>query len=637
MYNPKDILNNIEKWTEKWLGPDFQFRKYQKETILRTLINILNKRTRNTIINAPTGSGKSITALIVAGVASEYYQKSSYILVSDTYLHEQYENAINKFKLPYGNIKGQSNNYICEKNGRDAAYAECRLNNISFKKLMDDKWIYKNQSYKCANTCKWILDRKKAILSSVTVMTYQFWLFQIHNVEESDFPARDIVIYDECHKIPDIVQNMCTARFTSLDVENLTACYNLGKIKEYTEKDLKDTLLSKGITNISDYKLPELTSNDYRKLVNEYFKSLKDTDDKSELCKILKKFYDDVINPCISCKEIYINDINKILSRGEHLLKDDWENLEKMQWLNHFSCKFEWLFNIIDKSNLKESGLIKEINTFEYKMNSLFSDFEKNLATELSFCSIDESYIIWDKLLQYSKLHNIMMSATIGDIDTYKNNLGLFYKDDCNDIFDYMQVKSIFDFTKSPINFMPMYRMSYKEKERSIPELAKYVEMICNYHKGQHGLIHTGSFEITRKFMDTLKDNDVKSRISYYDNTKEKRGLINTLSLKDDSIIAGPSMIEGVDLPDDLCRFMIILKVPYPSLGSEYVKAKMNYIKTWYQAQTVNQIIQCIGRGVRNEKDYCSIYILDGCFSNIMQQVIKQDINIKNRIKIFSY
>jgi len=75
-----------------------------------------------------------------------------------------------------------------------------------------------------------------------------------------------------------------------------------------------------------------------------------------------------------------------------------------------------------------------------------------------------------------------------------------------------------------------------------------------------------------------------------------------------------------VNLPDDLCRFMIVMKVPYASLGDQLVKAKMRMIQGWYKADTLKKIIQSLGRGVRSKTDWCITYILDGCFCDLYLQ-----------------
>ena len=41
-------------------------------------------------------------------------------------------------------------------------------------------------------------------------------------------------------------------------------------------------------------------------------------------------------------------------------------------------------------------------------------------------------------------------------------------------------------------------------------------------------------------------------------------------------------MAEGIDLKDDLSRFQIITKVPYPNLGDERIKIRCNKDYIWY-------------------------------------------------------
>jgi Rad3-related DNA helicase len=82
----------------------------------------------------------------------------------------------------------------------------------------------------------------------------------------------------------------------------------------------------------------------------------------------------------------------------------------------------------------------------------------------------------------------------------------------------------------------------------------------------------------------------------------------------------GPSILEGLDFEGDLCRFIIVAKLPYASLSNNLVQAKMELYPNWYQYDCVNKITQGIGRGVRSETDYCSTYIVDGCFSDLVRR-----------------
>ena len=70
-------------------------------------------------------------------------------------------------------------------------------------------------------------------------------------------------------------------------------------------------------------------------------------------------------------------------------------------------------------------------------------------------------------------------------------------------------------------------------------------------------------------------------------------------------------MTEGVDLKGDLSRFQIVCKIPYPYLGDQIIRKRMNKHKSWYGLQTAKSIVQSCGRSVRSEKDTAITYILD--------------------------
>ena len=102
----------------------------------------------------------------------------------------------------------------------------------------------------------------------------------------------------------------------------------------------------------------------------------------------------------------------------------------------------------------------------------------------------------------------------------------------------------------------------------------------------------------------------------------------------EDSVIIGPTLVEGVDLPGDLLRFIIIAKVPYPNLKDKLVKAKMKLFPKWYSSETANSIIQGVGRGNRFADDWCITYIIDGCFDNLYYQTSSQfPVELRNRIR----
>ena len=73
-----------------------------------------------------------------------------------------------------------------------------------------------------------------------------------------------------------------------------------------------------------------------------------------------------------------------------------------------------------------------------------------------------------------------------------------------------------------------------------------------------------------------------------------------------------------------MCRFIIITKIPYPQLTNEFTKKKLELFHGWYENATSLKLIQTIGRGVRNETDYCQTFILDSCFFDIFEKTSSQ-------------
>ena len=62
------IEQYVHEWVERKISKDFVFREHQFECIVRIIKNILEHKYQNYIIEAPTGSGKSLINIISAGV-----------------------------------------------------------------------------------------------------------------------------------------------------------------------------------------------------------------------------------------------------------------------------------------------------------------------------------------------------------------------------------------------------------------------------------------------------------------------------------------------------------------------------------------------------------------------------------------
>ena len=96
--------------------------------------------------------------------------------------------------------------------------------------------------------------------------------------------------------------------------------------------------------------------------------------------------------------------------------------------------------------------------------------------------------------------------------------------------------------------------------------------------------------------------------------------LTRHIESKTPTILVSPSMMEGVDLRDDLARFSVILKVPYPYMGDPVVARKMKEDPEWYAARTIRSLVQSIGRSVRHAGDYTTTYLLDAAMEQLRKR-----------------
>jgi Rad3-related DNA helicase len=86
------------------------------------------------------------------------------------------------------------------------------------------------------------------------------------------------------------------------------------------------------------------------------------------------------------------------------------------------------------------------------------------------------------------------------------------------------------------------------------------------------------------------------------------------------SVLLSPSMMEGVDLVDELSRFQVIIKLPWANLGDVRIKAKSQIDGEWYTNKMWVNILQSSGRSTRHEEDFSITYILDSNFRYFYDQ-----------------
>jgi Rad3-related DNA helicase len=638
-YNDKQILSYIDEWVYSRIDKNFKFREHQKECIFRIIKNIIYHNYQNYIVEAPTGSGKSLINIISAGVLADYFNITSYILVSDLFLWEQYESFIKKHKRTgIAALKGQSGNYKCTINGEDMKNADCRMSGISWAALFNPTTC-ENLGYQCAYTCEYVKARKKAIKAKVCIMTYQLFLFIMNNpMYNRDqkgcpiFSVHDVLFCDECHNIPEIVQLQYSPTILYEDFDKLKSLYYRTTSYQPSLFDVSDNQggLWDGTCIYSKYK----TWEELEKVLHELWDRWTCVESRKDEDIASAQLYLDILIRYTTIVNEIKNNIYAKKENKEPLTKDDIKMFKLCSWHENYMCHWNDFCSAIAATG--EDYFLKDINIPE--TNKKIGN--KDIC--VTFKCTKEDYLVWMFLLQRAQ-HKVMLSATVGTKEAFDERMGFQYEsktdwDHPNAIVNqsFMEtIPSTFDFSQSPVFFFNKFKMSFREREISFRHLKTVIYSICNTKfKGQKGMIQTGSYEFAKRLYNDAPL-EIKERMLVYNGSREKMTIVQIHKLSQDTILVGPTLNTGIDLPGDDCRFIIILKVPYPTLMDKLVNERNKLYPLWYNSHTSNEIIQGIGRGVRFNGDWCVTYILDACFNTLYRSTKYQyPSELQNRIKI---
>lgn len=552
------------------LFPNLEFRKYQKEAIVMILQAYQNDPKSNVILDAPTGTGKSIIALVSSKVlSSQYFKKECYILTSETYLQDQYEKSVEQFDFKAPSIKG-IDRYNCTINLDKISLGDCKIKGITGQAL---------RKLDCYSTCPYYSRRDAASRSKIAVLNYNYWIIQQTFVNATTdhplFTKRDATFFDEAHNIVQIVNNHFSPRITESIPKRAKTILEYYSSKNLISSKRKSELLnhvSRLVTSI----LAGIDNNDFGNLVE------------------LKHTLKDILIPSDQVRGA------TLFGTDTQLNTEQRKCLSAVDFIKDVHCKVEDYIDIIAKD-------VKELLVRTEKENEV-----------AYFCS-DESYMM-EK--QFHKYYNfgVFMSATFLNHD-------FFVKYSNMKNVQVIKIPTTFDFSKSPIYYSKKFNMSFYKKKESRPGQAEKINEIVN--KYESGIIHTGSYENANYLKDTIKNKKIK----YYKNTTEKKELIEKLSEDKNFFIAGPSLLEGLDLAGEISRCQIFMKIPFLNLGDRFTKVRFDKNKLWYAWETSLNFVQGIGRSNRFVEDYCDTYILDSSFERLRQAKMIPEY-IENRIQI---
>lgn len=212
----------------------------------------------------------------------------------------------------------------------------------------------------------------------------------------------------------------------------------------------------------------------------------------------------------------------------------------------------------------------------------------------------------------------LIMSATIISPDEMAESLGL---DQAGVPWAVVRMPMPFAKENRPIVMKPVANITYAEAAVEKPKMLAGIAEILDRYEGENILVHTVSYSLTKYLADGLLKERQKGRwnrgrqILAYSNAKERDAAVEAFN-RTGGVLLAPSLDRGLDLPDDLCRVVVVAKVPFPALGDRQVSERLRRPggQVWYGVQVARSLVQMTGRGVRHENDWATTFILDKQF-----------------------
>ncbi len=412
---------------------------------------------------------------------------------------------------------------------------------------------------RCSN-CEYQIAFKKAVEAENVITNYDYLYYA--GVASSLLDPRELLILDEAHNLE---RKMLMLSTSELNREYISTKFGI---------DIFEPIMH-GVKSINDLKRnPKYWS----RLCNDLIKECK---------RRIKKIEGDANKSVQVSLDEFENDPSKY-SNFDYVEKQNLEqDIKTFAEIDMGLEHDELIIDLPDKESILANNM--EISA-EFKPFSVVDDTES--------------------LLNFGNVR-IFLTGTLGSKDKFCewNNIN-------PEETYYIYEKSPFDVANRPIYTEFVGNMSgfrgKKPKWKNKRAIAKIKELL-DRHKNEKGVIHTSSNEQAFWIM-----NQLKGYPFLFVGGENRNHVLNEFTESNDNLILiGASVKDGVDFKGDLCRFQIIFKIPYPQLN-EQVKYRRDLDPKWFYYQTVMALMQAYGRGIRDEDDWCVMYIIDSSFKQLV-------------------
>ncbi len=217
---------------------------------------------------------------------------------------------------------------------------------------------------------------------------------------------------------------------------------------------------------------------------------------------------------------------------------------------------------------------------------------------------------------------NLLMSATIGNAETFSKELGI-------SSYQFREIPSQFTPSERPIIDLGAPKISYNSPEADYDKQATLIaNAIKSVNREWCGIIHVTSKQEAFNLVKRLSKRGLANRVwvpaSDFSTSKTLSVWNREKKRTRGAICVTWNMTEGVDLLEE--KICISAKVPFKSLGSPFAAMRAKFSPDFYRLQAAWELVQSLGRTRRGRpEDYGAenglVAIADGNWSMVKNYI----------------
>lgn len=203
--------------------------------------------------------------------------------------------------------------------------------------------------------------------------------------------------------------------------------------------------------------------------------------------------------------------------------------------------------------------------------------------------------------------HIVAVSATLTRKTMQLMGIGGVEDDESND-YDYFEAGSKFPVENNPLYWVRTIKVHKGNTESEKQFWVGQIDNIIDGRPDRKGIVHTTSYEYARYIAGNSRNG---RRLIVHNRLNTKQRVEEFKRSHEPVVLVSPAVGTGHDFPDDMCRFQIHSKIPFPDTMDPLTAARCADDKDYGRHIAATKLVQQTGRGNRSEHDWCENFILD--------------------------